>query len=359
MNASCSPRCIFDCEGKRSRAKKLEQVTLEPTFWNDNRAAQAHMQKLKTLQRLYEPWDDVEEEANNLIELSEMLTDMPDDEMATEIDEQTQALKKRVDELEFQGLLSEPDDVASSYLYIHPGAGGTESCDWAQMLMRMYMHWAENHGYKIKIIDMQEGDEAGIDNVTLLIEGEYAYGYLKAETGIHRLVRISPFDANKRRHTSFASVTAYPDVQDDIEVEILDKDLRIDTYHAGGKGGQHVNTSDSAVRITHLPTNIVAQCQNERSQRQNREVAMKVLRARLYQYYKQKADEEQAAKNGEKADISWGNQIRSYVFQPYQMIKDLRTNVETSNIDRVMDGDLDKFIKAWLHSQMEKKHSQL
>ncbi|MDD4280169.1 MAG: peptide chain release factor 2 [Candidatus Sumerlaeales bacterium] len=350
---------MFDCDTKRARARELEQATLAPDFWDDNRAAQAHMQKLKLLVRSYEPWDLAESEVDSLLELSEMIGASGDAELASEIESQFAELSHRVDQLEFQSMLGAPEDVASSYLYIHPGAGGTESCDWAQMLMRMYTHWAETHNYKVKLIDLQEGDEAGIASVTLLIEGEYAYGYMKAETGVHRLVRISPFDANKRRHTSFASVNAYPDIQDDIELDIQEKDLRIDTYRSGGKGGQHVNTTDSAVRITHLPTNIVAQCQNERSQHQNREVAMKVLRARLYQYYKEKAEVEQAAKNGEKADISWGNQIRSYVFQPYQMVKDLRTGVETSSIDNVMDGDIDPFIEAWLRSQMGKHHREL
>lgn len=332
----------------------MEAAAHAPDFWNDNRAAQAHMQKLKLLQRSYEPWDAAETEVNSLIELTAMLQEAFDEAMASELSEQVSALHQRVDELEFQSMLSEPDDAASSYLYIHPGAGGTESCDWAAMLMRMYNHWAENHKFNVKLIDLQDGDEAGISSVTLLVEGEFAYGYLKAETGVHRLVRISPFDANKRRHTSFASVNAYPDIQDDIELEVLDKDLRIDTYRAGGKGGQHVNTTDSAVRITHIPTGIIAQCQNERSQHQNKAVAMKVLRARLYQHYKQIQEEELAAKNGEKRDIAWGSQIRSYVFQPYQMVKDLRTGVETSSIDNVMDGDLDPFIEAWLKSRRSK-----
>ena len=254
--------------------------------------------------------------------------------------------------LEFQSMLSDPDAACDAYLFIHAGAGGTESCDWANMLLRMYTRWAERRGFDVKLVDLQPGDEAGITRANLLVRGEFAFGFLNAESGVHRLVRISPFDANKRRHTSFASVHAYPDIDDSIEVEINDKDLRIDTYRAGGKGGQHVNVTDSAVRITHLPTSITAQCQNERSQGQNKESAMKQLRARLYQHYKELQEAEKAAKAGVKKDIGWGSQIRSYVFQPYQMVKDLRTNVETSSISDVMDGDLDPFIEGYLRSQM-------
>lgn len=335
--------------------QRLEQESHAADFWNDNRRAQDHLRRLKMLKDSFEPWEKLEEEVNGALEVATMLAETPDEGMIAELAAQAENIRHRVEDLEFRGMMSDPDDLAGCYLYIHPGAGGTESCDWASMLLRMYSRWAERHGYKVRLIDLQPGDEAGISRATLLVEGEYAYGYLKAESGVHRLVRISPFDANKRRHTSFASVHAYPDIQDDVEVEILDKDLRIDTFRAGGKGGQHVNVTDSAVRITHLPTGIVVQCQNERSQGQNKAVAMKNLRARLYQYYKEQKEAEQAAKAGEKKDIAWGSQIRSYVFQPYQMVKDLRTNVETSNIDDVMDGDLDMFIEAYLKSCMGRK----
>jgi peptide chain release factor 2 len=261
-------------------------------------------------------------------------------------------LAKRLNELEFQAMLSEPHDELNSFLYIKPGAGGTESCDWAQMLLRMYSRWAEAKGFGVKELDLQPGDEAGIKSAYLLIEGPFAYGYLKAETGVHRLVRISPFDSQKRRHTSFASVYASPEVDETIDVEINDKDLRIDTFRSGGHGGQHINVTDSAVRITHLPTGIVVSCQNERSQHKNKAMAMKVLRSRIYQHLWEERQRELAAIEGEKKEIGWGSQIRSYVLQPYQMVKDLRTDVETSNVQAVLDGDLTFFMEAYLRSQM-------
>jgi peptide chain release factor 2 len=288
------------------------------------------------------------------LEMAEMLRGDNDETMTPELTTQADALARRVDELEFRNMMNEEADISNCYLYIHPGAGGTESCDWANMLLRMYMRWAERKGFNVRLVDLVPGDEAGISRATILVEGEYAYGLLKAENGVHRLVRISPFDANKRRHTSFASVHAYPDIEDEIEVEINEGDLRIDTYRSSGAGGQHVNVTDSAVRITHLPTNIVVACQNERSQHKNKATAFKVLRARLYQHYREQREAEQAAKAGEKKDIAWGSQIRSYVFQPYQMVKDLRTDTETSNIGQVMDGDIDTFIEAYHRSQMSK-----
>lgn len=284
--------------------------------------------------------------------MAQMAKEADDDELATEIENYVPTIAQRVEELEFQSMLSDEADSSDCFLQVHSGAGGTESCDWAGMLMRMYSRWAERKKFKLELIDIQEGDEAGISRATLGIRGEFAYGFLKAENGVHRLVRISPFDSNKRRHTSFASVHVYPDIDDTIEVDIDENDLRIDTYRSGGAGGQHVNVTDSAVRITHLPTNIVVQCQNERSQLKNKNSAMKVLRARLYQHYRELQQAEQAEKAGEKKDIAWGSQIRSYVFQPYQMVKDLRTDVETSSIQDVMDGDIDKFIEGYLRSQM-------
>jgi len=288
--------------------------------------------------------------------MAELVKAENDQSMAQELEKQAAVLTGQVNDLEFKSMLSDEADVADCFLYIHPGAGGTESCDWASMLFRMYTRWAESKGYKVELIDLQPGDEAGITRATILVRGEYAFGLLKAENGVHRLVRISPFDSNKRRHTSFASVYAYPDIDDSIQVDINEKDLRIDTYRSGGAGGQHVNVTDSAVRITHEPTGIVVQCQNERSQHKNKASAMKVLRARLYQHYKEQQDAEQSLKAGEKKDIAWGSQIRSYVFQPYQMVKDLRTDVETSSIDDVMDGKLDMFIEGYLRSQMGKLH---
>ncbi len=256
-----------------------------------------------------------------------------------------------VDDAELSKLLSGENDATNAIVSIHPGAGGTESQDWAQMLLRMYLRWAEKRGFGTEMFDYQEGEEAGIKSVTFNVNGDYAYGYLSSEVGVHRLVRISPFDAAKRRHTSFASVFVYPEIDDDVKVEINPKDLRIDTYRSSGRGGQHVNVTDSAVRITHIPTGIVAQCQNERSQHKNKDVAMKVLRARLYDLRLREKQEEIDAMNDEKKDIAFGSQIRSYVFQPYRLVKDHRTKVEVGDVDRVMDGDIEPFIKAFLLSR--------
>ncbi len=254
-----------------------------------------------------------------------------------------------LDEAELTTLFSEKDDRRNAILTIHPGAGGTESQDWAQMLFRMYLRFAERRGFKAEVLDLSTGEEAGLKSATIRIEGEYAYGVLGQESGVHRLVRISPFDANSRRHTSFAAVFVYPEVDDDIEVDINPDDLRIDTYRASGHGGQHINVTDSAVRITHIPTGIVVQCQNERSQHKNKASAMKVLMSRMYELEKQKQNEQLQKLEDAKSDIAWGNQIRSYVLHPYRMVKDLRTNVETGNVDKVLDGDIDDFIKACLH----------
>ena len=263
------------------------------------------------------------------------------------------SLEARLEEQTTTELLSEDDDPADAFLSIHAGAGGTESCDWVSMLYRMYTRWAERRGWKVTILDFN-GAEGGIKSVTVQVTGEYAFGHLKAEAGVHRLVRISPFDAAKRRHTSFASVAASPVLDDTLEVEIRPEDLKVDTYKSGGAGGQHVNKTESAIRITHVPTGIIVACQSERSQIQNRATAMKVLKSRLYEYYRDQRDAERQAKEPEKKDISWGNQIRSYVFQPYQMVKDHRTDVETSNVQAVMDGDLDPFITAYLKANAKR-----
>ncbi len=268
--------------------------------------------------------------------------------MATELEQAVEALEKKLAEAELQTLYFKEDDVRNAILSIHPGAGGTESQDWAQMLLRMYLRYAERQGYKLETLDYLPGEEAGVKSVTLRIEGDYAFGNLSQESGVHRLVRISPFDANKRRHTSFAAVFVFPEIDDDIEVDINPDDLRIDTYRSSGRGGQHVNVTDSAVRITHLPTGIVVQCQSERSQHKNKASAMKVLRARLYELEKDKQLEKYEKIEDSKSDIAWGNQIRSYVLHPYRLIKDLRTKIETGDVDRVLDGDLDDFIKASL-----------
>ncbi len=307
------------------------------------------MREIAARKEWVQAFENVMQKAEDLDVLIEMAEeDGEDSDIVKECQQELKELSKAVEDLEFRNMLSGPDDPKNAILTIHPGAGGTESQDWAQMLFRMYMRWIERHGFKAEIMNLQPGEEAGLKDVSINVIGPYAYGYLKAEAGVHRLVRISPFDANSRRHTSFASVFVYPEVEEDFEIEIDEKDLRIDTYRASGAGGQHVNKTSSAVRITHLPTGIVVQCQNERSQHRNREMAMKMLRARLYQ---KKLEEEQAKLNEiekSKKDIAWGSQIRSYVFHPYNMVKDHRTGIETSNVQAVMDGEIDEFIQAYL-----------
>ena len=271
-----------------------------------------------------------------------------DSDLLAEIDEELTGLTEKLEAIEFQRMLSGEHDAGNAIVTVHSGAGGTESQDWAEMLLRMYLRWCEKKGYKTEILDYQGGDEAGIKSVTFTASGEYPYGYLKAEIGVHRLVRISPFDSNKRRHTSFASIFVLPEIEEDIEVEIDESDLRIDTYRASGAGGQHVNKTDSAIRITHLPSGEVVQCQNERSQHKNKATAMKLLKAKLYALKMKEQEEKMDEINADKKDIGWGSQIRSYVMHPYRMVKDLRTGVETGNVDAVMDGDLDKFILGYL-----------
>lgn len=324
-----------------------------PGFWDRAKAAQETVEKFKSLKRIVEPFEKCEKEARELSELLE-LCEEGDSDSIKEMQEHFDRLEHEIGALEFQRLLSDPLDSHPAIVSINSGAGGTESCDWAEMLLRMYLRWVDRHGYTARMVDLQPGEEAGIKNATFFVEGAYAYGYLKAECGVHRLVRISPFDSNKRRHTSFASIDVIAEVEDSPEVEIKEGDLRIDTYRAGGAGGQHVNKTSSAVRITHLSTGIVVQCQNERSQYQNKEVAMKVLRARLYERYLEEREKELKVKYGEKKEIAWGSQIRSYVFHPYTMVKDHRTGVETSNGQAVMDGELDEFIQAYLKASVKK-----
>ncbi len=288
-----------------------------------------------------------------------MAAEEQDTDTLREVEANLAELSKRIRGLELQTVLSGQYDKGNAILSINAGAGGTESQDWAQMLLRMYVRWAERKRFKTDVVDILEGEEAGIKNVTVTVDGAYAYGYLRAETGVHRLVRISPFDANKRRHTSFASVFVYPEIADDIDIKVDEKDLRIDTYRSGGHGGQHINVTDSAVRITHLPTGIVAQCQNERSQHKNKAMAMKVLRARLYEHFKAQKDEELAELEGVKQAIAWGSQIRSYVLAPYQLVKDHRTAEETGNVNAVLDGDLDRFIEAFLFKPPDAKVAAL
>ena len=305
------------------------------------------MTELKRKRERLEPWEDLLQQAEDLGELYELAVEEGDPSLEGEIRESLEKQRKLFDRLQVKEMLADEHDTADAFLTIHSGAGGTEACDWVSMLYRMYSRWTESNGYKTSVLDIQEA-EGGIKSVTMQVDGEYAFGYLKGETGIHRLVRISPFDSSGRRHTSFASVYVSPVIEDDIDVEVKPDDIRVDTYRASGAGGQHVNKTDSAVRITHLETGIVVQCQNERSQHKNRATAMKVLKSRLYDYYREQQEAEQAASAAEKKDISWGNQIRSYVFQPYTMVKDLRTRHETGNIGAVMDGDLDPFIEEYL-----------
>ncbi len=326
----------------------MEKETQAQDFWDDPDAAQGFMKKLTQVRHVVEPWEEADTECQSLEELVELLEMEEDAETEKEVEQNTKKLADRLEKLELQAMLSEETDPNDAYLQIHAGAGGTESCDWASMLLRMYMRWCEISGYDTEEIEFLPGDEAGVKGATILVKGDFAFGYLKSEIGVHRLVRISPFDSASRRHTSFASVFVTPDIDDDIDIEVKDEDLRVDTYRSSGAGGQHVNKTDSAVRLTHEPTGIVVSCQNERSQHKNRATAMKILKARLYQLEIQKRKEEQAKMEDEKMEIGWGSQIRSYVFQPYQMVKDLRTGEETGNIQSVMDGNIDRFMEAYL-----------
>jgi peptide chain release factor 2 len=324
----------------------------QPNFWNDTVQANKLMKELKVLKGIVEPFARSVKRLEDIKELIEISGD--DEEFLKQINEEVDALQKDIAALEIQHVLGGKFDHNNAILNINAGAGGTESCDWASMLLRMYTRWADLKGHKVETLDILPGEETGIKNATLRIEGDLAYGLLKSEKGVHRLVRISPFDANKRRHTSFASVDVLPEIEDDIAVEINPDDLRIDIFRSSGPGGQSVNTTDSAVRMTHLPTGIVVQCQNERSQLQNRQTAMKLLRARLYEKKQQEQEARMAGEYGAKQKIEWGSQIRSYVMHPYSMIKDHRTDVEVGNVQKVMDGDIDMFIEAFLKSTTKK-----
>ncbi len=334
------------------------EKTSDPDFWNNPQRAQKINQEISRLKSVVESWEKLKAQEENLQVLLELAEESGDADLEQEFRQELEEFRSQVEDLELKSILGGPDDPKNAILTIHAGAGGTEAQDWAQMLLRMYTRWIERRGFQYHVLDLLPGEEAGIKSAVLEVRGDYAYGYLKAEAGVHRLVRLSPFDANHRRHTSFASVFVYPEIESDVEIEINPKDLRIDTYRASGAGGQHVNKTDSAVRITHIPTGIVVQCQTERSQHMNRDSAMKILRSRLYQ----RKMEEEAEKRSEiekgKKDIAWGSQIRSYVFHPYNMVKDHRTNVETGNTQAVMDGDIDRFIKAFLLSQTASVRNQ-
>lgn len=331
----------------------------EPGFWDNKDKAQEDVERVSRLRAAIEPFRAIESRINDLSVLRELAEEEPEGDARTqaenEVVKECRELEKALDDFEIQCLLSGEFDHSDAYLTIHSGAGGTEACDWADMLMRMYQRWIERHGMKSEILDVQPGEETGVKWATLKVTGTRAYGYLQTERGVHRLVRISPFDSNKRRHTSFASLDVTPEIPEDAPVEVEERDLKIDTYRSGGKGGQNVNKVETAVRITHLPSGIVVACQAERSQLKNRNLAMKLLKAKLYQINQDKKRAEVERQYGEKGDISWGNQIRSYVFQPYQMVKDLRTGVQTSDVQGVMDGDLDEFIHGKLRGLTYKK----
>ncbi|MBU5267194.1 peptide chain release factor 2 [Virgibacillus proomii] len=345
-------RGSLDLEAKTARIKELELQMTTPGFWDDQDKAQQIINEVNHLKENVNSFSELETEHDNLVVSHELVKEENDQELFDELIEELQQLRKKLNDFELQILLSEPYDQNNAILELHPGAGGTESQDWGSMLLRMYQRWAEKKNFQVETIHYLAGDEAGIKSVTLLIKGHNAYGYLKTEKGVHRLVRISPFDSSGRRHTSFVSCDVTPEFNDDVDIEVKPEDIKIDTYRASGAGGQHVNTTDSAVRITHIPTNIIVTCQNERSQIKNRESAMKMLRSKLYQLEIEKQQQELAEIRGEQKEIGWGSQIRSYVFHPYSMVKDHRTNLEIGNTQSVMDGDIDPFIDAYLRQQV-------
>jgi peptide chain release factor 2 len=339
---------IFDVAALESRVTELEEKAAGGDFWNDTAAAKKTLREITGAKRILDPWKKALREGQEIQQFLQMGLEENDTALVAEMGGRALALEREVVRIEFARKMSGEDDAASAVLSIHSGAGGTESCDWTDMLFRMYSRWIERKGFAFDVVDHQPGEGAGIKSVSLEVRGDYAYGHLKAETGVHRLVRISPFDSNARRHTSFASVYAYPIVEEIDEYELDENDIRVDTYRSSGAGGQNVNKTDSAVRMTHIPTNIVVACQNERSQMKNRSVALRLLKARVRQHYKEIEEKERDSKRAVKKKIEWGSQIRSYVLHPYNLVKDHRTEVETSNTGAVLDGDIDKFIEAWL-----------
>jgi peptide chain release factor 2 len=327
----------------------LEQQLAEPGFWNNKEKSQLTVSRISEIKGMVTPYFQLEKDLRDHFELFEFLKDGEHSEADKEYFlRELKKIEKALQDTEIRAKLSGKFDSCNAIIYVNAGAGGTESCDWAAMLIRMYQRWAEDHDYKVEMVDALAGEEAGIKNSTFLLKGKFAYGYLKSEKGVHRLVRISPFDSNKRRHTSFASIDIMAELTTDMEIEIKDEDIKVDTYRSSGAGGQHVNTTDSAVRLTHLPTGLVVSCQAERSQHKNRATAMSILKARLFEKQEEEKQKEQQKEYGEKQEIAWGSQIRSYVFAPYQMVKDHRTKVETGNVQAVMDGDIDLFIEAFL-----------
>ncbi len=344
----------FDVENKEKELKELESKTTENDFWNDTDNSSKVLKQINNLKSKVEGFKKLNNELNNLLEMSELLQAEEDEELAKELLKSTYTLEKDIEKLEITTLLSGKYDNNNAILTIHPGAGGTEAQDWAEMLYRMYTRWANANGYEVKELDYLEGDEAGLKSVTFSVNGDYAYGYLKGEMGVHRLVRISPFDAGGRRHTSFASVEVLPEITDDIELDINPDDIKMDVYRASGAGGQHINKTSSAVRLTHIPTGIIVACQTERSQFQNRDTAMKMLKSKLLNLKEKEQKDTIDELKGIQMDIAWGSQIRSYVFCPYTLVKDHRTNYEVGNVQAVMDGDLNGFIDSYLKFNLEK-----
>ena len=336
------------------RKEALEAQTATPEFWKNERNLDVS-REIARLQRSVDGWNEIDRQFNEVATLEELLSEGDDDELQAEFTKTTEAFRKLVEKEQMALLLSEEYDDSNAILAVHAGTGGLDSQDWAEMLLRLYLRWAEREGFSAKVIDLLQDEEAGIKSATLVVQGEFAYGYLKSEKGVHRLVRISPFDAAKRRHTSFASVDVAPELSDDVLVEIRPEDLKIDTFRSSGAGGQYVNRTDSAVRITHIPTGIVVGCQNERSQHMNRQIAMQVLRSRLFEKASRERREELLAIQGEKKEISWGNQIRSYVLHPYTIVKDHRTGYEMGNVQAVLDGDIDNFIMSFLRWNRQKQ----
>jgi peptide chain release factor 2 len=344
---------FFDLAQKESELQEIDTQLASPEVWKDQDNLQSLQKNKKALEKEIHLYSRIMERREELEVLVELMDE--GENVQEEITTNLATFRQEMEEAKLQALFDDTDDPRNALLTIHPGAGGTESQDWAQMLLRMYLRYAERKGFKAEVLDLQPGEEAGLKSTTVRVVGDHAYGHLSQESGVHRLVRISPFDANKRRHTSFAAVFVYPEVEDNIEIDINPEDMRIDTYRASGRGGQHVNVTDSAVRITHLPTGIVVQCQNERSQHKNKATAMKVLMARLHELEKKKKMAKKEKLEDAKSEIAWGNQIRSYVLHPYRMIKDLRTNVEIGNVERVLDGDIEEFIKSNLLLRKENK----
>lgn len=355
MKKSKKPWCVFDVAGTRQKLAELEKQASEPDLWDDSERAQSVMQQLSACKEEVERWDSLLGRVRDTLTLLEIAAEEEDEAVLQELAGEAEQIETDWEKREFELMLSGKHDRGGAILAIHAGAGGTEAQDWAQMLLRMFTRWAEARGYQTELLDQLDGEEAGIKTATMSIKGPYAYGYLRSERGVHRLVRLSPFDAANRRHTSFALVEVMPDIDQDIDIEVRPEDVKVDVFRSSGAGGQNVQKNSTAVRMTHLPTGIVVTCQNERSQLQNREVAMRILRARLYEIEQQKQEEEMARLKGKHVEAGWGNQIRSYVLHPYHMVKDLRTEYETGNTTSVLDGNLDPFMEAYLRYSVGEK----